>query len=322
MEVIKISPRGYCHGVVTALNMVTKAITDESVPKPIHILGMVVHNTHLTKAFEEEGVITVDGIGKTRLELLDEINAGTVVFTAHGISPKVREKAEAKGLHYIDASCTDVLKTHGIMLDHLARGYEVVYIGKQGHPETEGCLGLAEKGIHLIEHMDDIANLELDHVDIIITNQTTLSSWDVSDIAEAIMAKYPTAEFIKEICNATLIRQEAVAAMAKEADLTIVVGDPKSNNSKRLVQISEEHAKTPGLRIGSLAELDLEKLKGINKVAVTSGASTPTIMTKEVISFLENYDPTDPNTHDTASKVNLDKILMKRQPSAAKCVIK
>ncbi|MCL2560045.1 MAG: 4-hydroxy-3-methylbut-2-enyl diphosphate reductase [Turicibacter sp.] len=313
MEVIKITPRGYCHGVVTALNMVTKAMADETVPKPIHILGMVVHNAHLTEAFEREGVITVDGIGKTRFQLLDEIESGTVVFTAHGISPEVKEKAHEKGLHCIDASCKDVVKTHGIILDHVQRGFDVIYVGKKGHPETEGCLGLSATGIHLIENTEDLAQLEMTNMDIIITNQTTLSSWDVSVLAEAIIAKFPTATFIKEVCNATLIRQEAVATMARAADLTIVVGDPKSNNTKRLVQISEVHAGTPGLRIGSLADLDLARLAGVETVAVTSGASTPTVMTKEVIEFLEQYDPEDASTHDTTSKIDLERILMRKR---------
>lgn len=313
MKVIKITPRGYCHGVVTALNMVNQAITDPSVPKPIHILGMVVHNAHLTRAFEEQGVITVDGTEKTRLELLDEIPHGTVVFTAHGISPEVKKKALAKGLHCIDASCVDVLRTHELILAHIQAGYQVIYVGKKGHPETEGCLGLNSTAIHLIENLDDLAALTIASSKIIITNQTTLSSWDVNELAEAIIAKFPTAEFIKEICNATLIRQEAVATMAKDADLTIVVGDPKSNNTKRLVQISEELAHTPGIRIGSLADLDLAKLAGIETVAVTSGASTPTAITREVVDFLEKYDPNDPLTHDTTSKVDFNKILPKRR---------
>jgi len=313
MEVIKITPRGYCHGVVTALNMVTQAIADEAVPKPIHILGMVVHNVHLKSALETEGVITVDGAGKTRLELLDEIDSGTVVFTAHGVSPKVKEKAYAKGLHYIDASCKDVLKTHSIILDHIKRGYDVIYLGKKGHPETEGCLGLSDTGIHLIENADDLAKIEINNTDIIITNQTTLSSWDVSELASAIKRKFPTAEFIKEICDSTLIRQEAVATMARLADLTIVVGDPKSNNTKRLVQISEDHAKTPAIRIGSLEDLDVDELKKVDVVAVTSGASTPTIMTKEVIEFLEQYEPDNPETHDTSSMIDKDKILVRKR---------
>ena len=313
MKVIKITPRGYCHGVVTALGMVMDAIADDDVPKPVHILGMVVHNVHLTNAFEAEGVVTVDGAGKTRLELLDEIESGTVVFTAHGISPKVKEKALAKGLHYIDASCKDVLKTHQIILEYVGQGYDVIYIGKKGHPETEGCLGLSESAIHLIESTDDLTHLEIDSTNIVITNQTTLSSWDVGDLSSKIKLKFPTAKFIKEICNSTLIRQEAVATMAQEADLTIVVGDPKSNNTKRLVQISETHANTPAIRIGSLDDLDLKKLKGINTIAVTSGASTPTIMTKEVIEFLEQYDPNNEKTHDTTSQINLERILMRKR---------
>ena len=313
MNVIKITPRGYCHGVVTALNMVIQAMADPLVPKPIHILGMVVHNEYLTKAFEEQGVITVDGTGKTRLELLDEIQRGTVVFTAHGISPQVKEKALAKGLHCVDASCKDVLRTHQIILDHIAQGYQVIYVGKKGHPETEGCLGLNPAAIHLIENLFDLQALTINSSKIIITNQTTLSSWDVNELAEEIITKFPTAKFIKEICNATLIRQEAVAKMAKEADLTIVVGDPKSNNTKRLVQISEELAATPGLRIGSLADLELAKLDGVKTVAVTSGASTPTAITREVVGFLEQYDPNNPLTHDKTSKINLNKILPKQR---------
>lgn len=311
MDVIKITPRGYCHGVVTALTLVSQAIADPTIPKPIHILGMVVHNEHLTKAFEQQGVITVDGVGKTRFDLLDEIQTGTVIFTAHGISPAVKQKAHDKGLFCIDASCKDVLRTHQIILEQIKDGYQVVYIGKKGHPETEGCLGLHATAIHLIENLHDLEMLEICGDKVIITNQTTLSSWDVNELAAAIITKFPTAEFMKEICNATLIRQEAVATKAKDADLTIVVGDPKSNNTKRLVQISEELAKTPGIRIGNLADLDLTKLANVKVVAVTSGASTPTIITREVIEFLEQYDPENPLTHDTTSRINLDKVLMR-----------
>lgn len=313
MKVIKITPRGYCHGVVTALRMVTDAISDATIPRPIHILGMIVHNQNLTEALESEGVVTVDGTGKTRLELLDEIDSGTVIFTAHGISPLVSQKARDKGLHCIDASCKDVIKTHNVIANYIDQGFDVIYIGKKGHPETEGCLGINERKIHVVSHKEEIKDLNLDNTDIVITNQTTLSSWDVMEVADGIMAKYPTAEFIKEICNSTLIRQEAVAELAKGADLTVVVGDPKSNNTKRLVQISEEIAMTPGIRIGDLSELDLVHLQGVETVAVTSGASTPTLITKEVIDFLESYDPSDVATHDTSSKINADKILMRRR---------
>ena len=318
MDIVKITPRGYCHGVVSALKIVTEAAQDVSIAKPVYVLGMIVHNEHITKALEALGVVTIDSPHLTRLELLDEIDSGTVVFTAHGISPQVLQKAKDKGLNCIDASCRDVIKTHEIIKEHLERGFDVIYLGKKGHPETEGCLGISDSNIHLVEKLADLDGLMIDNDDIVITNQTTMSSWDVSDLAAKISDKFLSATFIKEICNATLIRQEAVASMARDVDLTIVVGDVKSNNSKRLVQISEEIAGTSAIRIGQLDDLDLSLLGGVKTVAVTSGASTPTIITKEVISFLEQYDPLDPKTHNLTSKITPERILL--QKSSAKLV--
>lgn len=138
-----------------------------------------------------------------------------------------------------------------------------------------------------------------------------MSQWDVADIMEKVKEKYPHVEFHKEICLATQVRQEAVAEQAKEADLTIVVGDPRSNNSNRLAQVSEEIAGTKAYRVANVSEIKLEWLKGVKKVAVTAGASTPTPIVKEVIRFLENYDPENPETWDLTSNVPLEKILPK-----------
>lgn len=313
MEVIKISPRGYCSGVIQALNIVQEAANNNALPRPIYVLGMIVHNEHITNAISNLGVITIDNKEKTRFELLDEISHGTVIFTAHGISPAVKEKALAKGLTCIDASCKDVIKTHELMKDYIASGYEIIYIGKKEHPETEGALGINHNHIHLISSIKDLETLALTNPRIMITNQTTMSLWDVYSLAKEIQKKYPQAEFIKEICNATQVRQEAVASKAKTAELTIVVGDPHSNNTARLAQISEELAHVPSKRIASLEDLDLAWLKGINSVAITSGASTPTAITKEVIDFLEQYQEQDPTTWNTTSKVPLDRILFKRR---------
>lgn len=313
MNVIKIAPRGYCQGVISALNIVQNAAHDETLPRPIYVLGMIVHNEHITDAIEQLGVITIDDKEKTRAELLDQIDSGTVIFTAHGISPTVKQKAIAKGLHIIDASCKDVIKTHILMKEHIDQGYDVIYIGKKGHPETEGALGVDPTHIHLISNANELAQLDLQNSNIIITNQTTMSLWDVYTLSEKIREKFPQAQFIKEICNATQVRQEAVANQAGAADLTIVVGDPHSNNTARLSQISVERAKTPSYRIADLSNLRLEWLKGINTVAVTAGASTPTPITKEVIDFLEAYNEEDPNTWDTTSKVTSDKVLFKRK---------
>lgn len=312
MNVIKITPRGYCHGVIDALNVAQQAALDPKTPRPIHILGMIVHNEHITKALEAQGIVTVDDKSKTRLELLDTITSGTVIFTAHGIAPAVKEKAMAMGLHCIDASCRDVLTTHDLIRDYVKEGYEIIYIGKKGHPETEGSLGVAPGFVHLVENQTDLGLLNVQNEKLMITNQTTMSLWDVAKLAKSIQEKFPTADFIREICNATQIRQEAVATKAKGADLTIVVGDPYSNNSGRLAQVSKELADVPAKRIASLEELQLEWLQNIEHVAVTSGASTPTAITKEVIDFLERYDKFNPDTWDTTSKVTQDKILFKR----------
>jgi 4-hydroxy-3-methylbut-2-en-1-yl diphosphate reductase len=310
VEVIKVSPRGYCFGVVDAMVVARKAAMNKDLPRPIYILGMLVHNRYVTEAFEKEGVITLDG--NSRVNLLEDITSGTVIFTAHGVSPEVRKLAEEKGLTVIDATCPDVTKTHDLIVDKTNEGYHVVYIGKKGHPEPEGAVGMAPGFVHLVQTFEDVDALELSSDKIVITNQTTMSQWDVEDIMQYIKEKYPHAEIHNEICHATQTRQEAIADQAKEADLTIVVGDPRSNNSNRLAQVSEEIAGTPAHRIADLSELDINWLKnGVNKVAVTSGASTPTQLTKEVILFIDQFDPNDPSTWEKRFNKNGRNILPK-----------
>lgn len=307
MEVIKISPRGYCYGVVDAMVLAQQAAKDLDLPRPIYILGKIVHNSHVVDAFNHQGIITLDGAD--RMALLDQIDAGTVIFTAHGVSPQVREKARAKGLTVVDATCPDVTKTHDLIREKTAAGYEIVYIGKKGHPEPEGAVGVAPGKVHLVEKVSDVEALALTTERILVTNQTTMSQWDTKHLMNEVLKKYPTVEIHNEICLATQLRQEAVAEQAGQADLTIVVGDPASNNSNRLAQVSEEIAGTRAFRIADLSELQLDWLQGVEKVAVTSGASTPTQVTKEVIDFLEQYDPQNAATWGTQSNVNLEKLL-------------
>jgi 4-hydroxy-3-methylbut-2-en-1-yl diphosphate reductase len=309
VEVIKISPRGYCYGVVDAMVLARQTAKNLDLPRPIYILGMIVHNKHVTDAFSEDGIITLDG--PNRLDILSKIEKGTVIFTAHGISPEVRRIAREKGLTTVDATCPDVTKTHDLISEKTKLGYEIIYIGKKNHPEPEGAIGVAPDHVHLVENVSDVAQLQIVSDNIIITNQTTMSQWDVSHIMKAALDKFPKAEIHNEICLATQVRQEAVAEQAKEADLLIVVGDPKSNNSNRLAQVSEEIAGTTSYRIADISELNIEWLKSINKVAVTSGASTPTPITKEVINFLEQYNQEDPSTWTIEKKVPLNKILPK-----------
>ncbi|MCC9087825.1 MULTISPECIES: 4-hydroxy-3-methylbut-2-enyl diphosphate reductase [Bacillus] len=307
MNVIKISPRGYCYGVVDAMVIAKNAALDKNLPRPIYILGMIVHNKHVTDAFEEDGIYTLDG--PNRLDILKQVESGTVIFTAHGVSPEVRQIAEEKGLVAIDATCPDVTKTHELISEKTADGYDIIYIGKKGHPEPEGAVGVAPDKVHLVETEADIEALDLTSDKLLITNQTTMSQWDVYDLMELIKEKYPHVEYHQEICLATQVRQEAVSQQAGQADLTIVVGDPKSNNSNRLAQVSMEIAGTQAYRIGDLSELKLEWLQGVKTVAVTAGASTPTPITKEVIRFLENYEPDNESTWKVEHAVPLSKIL-------------
>ncbi|MBT2762584.1 4-hydroxy-3-methylbut-2-enyl diphosphate reductase [Paenibacillus sp. ISL-20] len=307
MEVLKISPRGYCYGVVDAMVLARQAAQNLDLPRPIYILGMIVHNSHVTQSFEDEGIITLDG--PNRMEILSQVESGTVIFTAHGVSPEVRKLARDKGLTTLDATCPDVTKTHDLIREKVADGYEIIYIGKKGHPEPEGAIGIAPEHVHLIEKEEEIEQLQVISSRIIITNQTTMSQWDIKHIMKSLLDKFPGAEIHNEICLATQVRQEAVAEQAGQADLVIVVGDPRSNNSNRLAQVSEEIAGVPAHRIGDVTELKREWLEGVGKVAVTSGASTPTPITKEVIAYLEQYEHDQPETWEIKRTVNMNKLL-------------
>jgi len=292
MEVIKISPRGYCYGVVDALQIVRQAAKDPTLPRPVHIVGQIVHNRHAVDELTALGVVTLDG--PDRASILEQVKDGTVIFTAHGVSPLVKRRAEERGLHCIDATCPDVTVTHDLVIDLVAKGYYILYVGKKGHPEPEGVLGEIPGHISLVETEADIDALTLtpeQEAKIAVSTQTTLSMWDTHRVIQYIQARYPHAEVHVDICRATQTRQEAVAAQAKEADLTVVVGDPRSNNTNRLVQVSQDLAGVPAVRIEDLSQLKPEWLKGKKRVAVTAGASTPSQLTREVIRYLEQYQP-------------------------------
>ncbi len=307
MEVLRIAPRGYCYGVVDAMVLARQAAKNLDLPRPIYILGMIVHNAHVTQSFEDEGIVTLDG--PNRLEILEQVDKGTVIFTAHGVSPEVRKRARERGLTTVDATCPDVTKTHDLIREKAGEGYEIIYIGKKNHPEPEGAIGIAPDKVHLIEKEEEIELLNVPPGKIIITNQTTMSQWDIKNIMKMLLERYPGAEVHNEICLATQVRQEAVAEQAGQADLVIVVGDPRSNNSNRLAQVSEEIAGTTAYRVSDVSEIKQEWLMGISKVAVTAGASTPTPITKEVITYLEQFEESDPSTWEIKRTVDMKKLL-------------
>jgi len=283
MEVLKITPRGYCHGVVDAFR-IAKRVREET-DGPVHMLGMLVHNTHATDDLQRQGVALVDQ--PNRLAGLEQIKDGTVIFTAHGVSPAVKQRAIELGLKPVDATCSDVVRTHELVADLATKGYEVVYIGRKGHPEPEGVMGEAPGKVYLVQDPEDIDALDLKGDRIAVTCQTTLSIWDTEDLIGRVRARYPRAEVYNEICRATQERQEAAVAAASEVDLVIVVGSPRSSNSLRLVEVVKELGRKPAYLVDRLEDLDLSWFKGKKKVGVTSGASTPTQLTRRVIEYLE-----------------------------------
>jgi len=290
MEVVKVTPRGYCYGVVDAMEFARKAAKDPSVPRPIYIIGLIVHNRFAVDELTALGVTTLDGAD--RAAMLEQVSAGTVIFTAHGVSPLVKQRARERGLHVIDATCPDVTRTHDLVRDLVARDYLILYIGKKGHPEPEGVLGEAPESVYLVEREADLAAIPARYgaaPRLAVTTQTTLSQWDTASLIVAIQARFPQVEVFNEICRATQVRQEAVARMAVGADLTIVVGDPRSNNTNRLVQVAEERAHSPAIRVESLEDLSPELLAGKKRVAITSGASTPSQLTRQVIKYVEDF---------------------------------
>lgn len=310
MEVIKITPRGYCHGVVTAMNIVAKALDDPTVVRPLYLLGEIVHNRLITNAFSEAGLTTLLN-GSNRRELLEQVDSGTIIITAHGIDPNLIVMAQEKNLDIIDATCSDVHKTHDIIKSRLSDNYYIFYVGKKNHPEPEGAIGIDPQRVLLITNEKDIDNLTGTFPKICITNQTTMSMWDVQNLMNYAKKKYPHLEIINEICKATSQRQQATFLQAKEADLTLVVGDQNSNNTNKLVEVSKKMSKTPAIRISSLNELDYNWLLDptIKKVAITSGASTPTLITQEVISYVQNFDPQNSETWDLNSKIPLKRLI-------------
>lgn len=293
MYVKAVVPRGYCKGVVRAIQL-AKEVHD--VPHPISILGMIVHNQYIVNALEDLGIQTIDQKGKTRLELLDEINEGTVIITAHGASDEVFKKAKDKGLYIIDASCLDVIKTHDLIKEKLSRGYEILYIGKNGHPEAEGAISINKEKIHLIATKEDIDKQDKNK-HYVITNQTTMSLYDVYDLCEYARQILPYVSIEKETCKATQIRQEAIASLDDDIDIIFIIGDPHSNNTKKLAIIASQKSNSDVYMIESINDLDIQVLKNKKKAAVSSGASTPTYLTNQVIDYLKQFDFNNPKTY-------------------------
>lgn len=287
MEIIKIVPQGLCKGVINAMEVVKRAAADPATKRPIYMLGSLVHNKNIVAALSDMGVVILEG--KSHLEMLDEVESGTVVFTAHGVSEEVRRKAAEKGLDVIDATCREVRKSQELIKKRLDEGYLVFFFGTKNHPETEAILGLSP-AITLISSKDEIASLSPYAGKLALAIQTTVSYLQARELYQALLNKYPQIELIEEVCNSTRIRQEAVIKAKGRLDLIIVIGDRHSNNTRMLKEVAETEAGIPAILVESIEDLKDVDLASYERIGVTAGASTPNAIVEEIMEKLPKGD--------------------------------
>lgn len=285
MKANRVIPSGFCKGVVNAIRLAKETKLNNQ-NENVYVLGMLVHNHFVSDELSQMGIITLDDTKKSKEELIDEIDDGIVIFTAHGISRHIKQKVIDKGLKYVDATCVDVLKTQNIILDYLNKGYDVLYFGKNNHPEAQAVLSLSNN-IHLITCEKDIEELNIDNPKLFLTNQTTMSYLELNDLKQLIINKYPNIVIEEEICNATSSRQMAIYKLM-DCDLLYVVGDKKSNNSNMLVEIALKHGIKKAFLIQSFEDINDDDLIGVDNVYVTAGASTPPKQIDDVINYLSS----------------------------------
>lgn len=280
MQVILAQPRGFCAGVERAIEIVERALTLYG--PPIYVRHEIVHNGHVVERLRAKGV--------TFVEEVEEVPPGSVtIFSAHGVSLAVDEAARARGLKVIDATCPLVARVHLEGGRYSRQGRDVVLIGHAGHAEVEGTLGRLTGPVHLVASVDDVADLKVqrpDHVAYI--TQTTLSVDDTRGIIDALKARFPSivGPDTADICYATQNRQVAVKAIAEKVELMIVVGSQNSSNSKRLVEVALQNGADAAYLVDYARQIDEAWLDGVTTVGVTSGASVPEILVREVVEYL------------------------------------
>lgn len=279
-HVVVAAPRGYCAGVDRAVVTVQRALAVYGAP--VYVRKQIVHNRHVVETLEQQGAIFVDE--------LDEVPAGAlVIFSAHGVSPAVREEAARRGLRTIDATCPLVTKVHHEAKRFAKDGVPIVLIGHEGHEEVEGTTGEAPDDITLLQTPEDVDALELDrNQPLAWLTQTTLSVDETRATVERLRERFPNLldPPSDDICYATQNRQSAVKLIAKHSDLVIVVGSQNSSNSVRLVEVAREAGAKQARRVDNADEIDPDWFDGVNTVGVTSGASVPEELVDGVIARL------------------------------------
>ena len=279
-RVLLLKPRGFCAGVVRAIDIVRIAL--ETFGAPIYVRKEIVHNRFVVNELAEKGAIFVDDIHQVP-------EGARVIYSAHGVSPAVREQSKERKLKVIDATCPLVTKVHVEAVKFARQGYSLVLIGHRDHDEIEGTLGEAPDVTQVVSSVEEVQTLEVpDPEHVAYLTQTTLSLDESRDIIQALKVKFPkiVGPHSQDICYATENRQVAVKNVAHSADLVLVVGSNNSSNSNRLVEVSRNLG-TQGHLIDNAEAINPAWLKDVNNVAVTAGASAPEILVEGVISYLK-----------------------------------
>jgi 4-hydroxy-3-methylbut-2-enyl diphosphate reductase len=285
-RVVLAAPRGFCAGVVRAIEIVNTVL--QLLPPPIYVRKEIVHNRFVVEHLKQRGVIFVNE--------LDEVPDGaTVIFSAHGVSPAVREMARKKNLRVIDATCPLVTKVHLEAIKFAQEGYSIILIGHEGHEEVEGTMGEAPHCTYLVQSVEDVERLQVpDPEKVAYLTQTTLSVDDTAEIVAALKRKFPkiVGPRTDDICYATQNRQNAVKALAKQVDVILVIGSQNSSNSQRLKEVAISNG-CPAYLIDGAEHIQTEWLIDTESVGVTSGASAPEILVKQVIQRLQELGATE-----------------------------
>jgi len=274
-----LKPRGFCAGVVRAIDIVRIAL--EAFGPPIYVRKEIVHNRSVVEELQGKGAIFVDSVEEVP-------NGERVIYSAHGVSPEVREASEQRGLRVIDATCPLVTKVHVEAVKFAKEGYSLMLIGHRDHDEVIGTLGEAPIVTQVVGSPDEVASLTVADPDrVAYLTQTTLSLDETRDIIAALRKRFPNIKgpAAQDICYATENRQVAVKHVASDADLLLVVGSDNSSNSNRLVEVARNLG-TDSHLIDSFRNIRPEWLKGVKTIALTAGASAPECLVEEVVKFL------------------------------------
>lgn len=290
LTVLLAQPRGFCAGVVRAIEIVERAL--EKYGAPVYVRHEIVHNRHVVESLKAKGVVFVKEV--------DEIPAGGItIFSAHGISEKVENAAKLRDLPAIDATCPLVTKVHNEAKRYEAEQRELVLIGHAGHPEVEGTMGRVKTKVHLVSTVKDVAKLNIPATTkLAFVTQTTLSVDDTREVLEALRAKFPeiAGPDMRDICYATQNRQNAVKELATQSDLLIVLGAQNSSNSNRLRDVGAEMG-IPSYLINDATEFNPDWLSPtITRIGITAGASAPEVLVEQLLHALGQWRKVNTST--------------------------